>query len=932
MITFKHSSLGYLSGLFVLGAASALMGCGGDGSTDPAQGASKNANAPSAVADPHAGAGPATQAGSASDATGGTSGSSATSGTPKGTAGAVSNTGARNGDASGASAGETSTGGSGGSAQGSGGAAGSDHGPTLMSADYSIDAFHVDDPAHPQPLLSAELTLAPRDEVSLLVASSHDSFGKTLDDAQNGYAPLSATATALLTGATLVDTASGNLDDDGNAELVAAAFVGSELQIRVADSRTAPGPQAAREDTLFSNIEEFTVTNQAGNSASPFTHANVSVGDADQDGRDEILVTAVTTDGQVVARVYDDSIGSYAFLAEPFRAKGKHVAAIFGNFDDDAAPELAVLVDTGAGVDQGKNLELHMFDDASSGYAPLTTLIGKDTGLLASDTFATNNVKLLVGNFDLDAREELVAIADGTDSGENGTGPQLNVAVFDDACGSVACSRKQPGFQPFPGGKLTLAAPDAWQAVVADTRVQIPNANPDVKPGERLTPKLDEVFIVESVEAENTNGKDIVLLHLPFGSSAWTGGNTLRIAKSVSSPTFAVAAAAGRLDNLASDVIVAVKTDTTLTPTRVWSDGVTGTSPTQYGLESTALAAYTVPSESAPVFVTAGDFDADSMRVRYTGNRHQELMNPKPIAVVSTPPVKAGIAQNYADSWTSYGATQSQKQDETTEYVVTDAVTFSTDISPPVIGDFFGLTAEYSLSQQFGTTSTQTSMKSFTSTSTVGYPDDMVVFHGTLCEVYEYEIVSAGNSGALSGKITINEPIATDTYAWRVSDYNAELTGVASPLDASVITHTPGDPASYPHKPDQDTNGLPWMTDPATVPSGTNLYQTVGIDVSTETAKGMSTTSSSSAGGGSTGLVGIKYTESWDQTGSYTFTVGNAFHYYGQVGGIDRADYDYAYKFGLWVHEATLADQTVIQVVDYYTDAADRSAYKRAAP
>jgi len=929
MTTFKHS-LGYLSGLFVIGAASALVGCGGgdagtgdQNASDAATAGGSNAGAGGSSAAAGASAGGATATGGANATSGG---SSATGGSSSTATGGTSNvTGGSS--ATGGSAG-SSTGGSsaGGSSAGGSSSAGASDGPPLVGADYSIDGFHVEDPKHPQPLLAAELTLTPRDEISLLApAKSGSGLAATLDDAQKNYAALSASASALLTGATVADTASGNLDDDGNAELVAAVFVGSELRVRVEDSTTTPGPQATRTDKLFTGVEEFVVSDQVGQTTSPFTHATVSLADVDQDGRDEILVTGVTTDGQVVARVYDDKVAGFALLAEPFLAEGKHIAATFAALDDDAAPELAVLLDTGTNVDQAKNLELHVLDDAGARYAELKKLVGKDTGLIFTDNLSTNNLKLLRGNFDDDARDELVAVVDGYDSGENASSPQLNLVAFDDAAGA---------FKQLPNTRTNQVAPDAWQAIVADTRVQLPDTAPSTGPGQRLTPKRDELFVLASADADNANGKDVRLFHYPFVSGVWTGASVLTVAASVSSPVFALTAAAGNLQNLASDVIVGVKSGTTLTATRVSGKSAGTGSPAQYTLASAALTTYTVASDSSPVFLTAGDFDADAMRVRYLGTKHQELMNPEPIAIVSAPPVKSGINQDYADSWTSYGATSSQQQDETTEYDVTNQVTFSTDISAPIIGDFFGLTAEYSMSQQFGVTNTQTTMKSFTSTSTVYFPEDMVVFHGTLSEVYDYEIVSAGQSDALGARISINEPIATDTYEWPVTDYDAVLAGTGVPTVGAAITHTAGDPASYPSEPTQDTDGLPWKSPAQTVGASLKIVQSATIDVATEVANGMTSTSSTSAGAGTTGLVGIKYTQSWDQAGSYSVSVGKAFHYTGSVGGIDAADYQsWSYDFGIWVHAATLSDKkTQVQMIDYYTDAMNRPSYQQAKP
>ena len=953
MNTFKHSSLGYLSGLLIIGATGALVGCGGGGdAAKAAHGGDPATLDPGTAGETGASTGGSSATGSGGSSTAATGGSSASSGGSGGTSKGGSSGSSGSSDSSGSS-GSSGKGG----ASGSAGSAGAGAGTSLSTpkeVPYARGTFAADvvparcqantakdgkvtpakDPSCiTQPLLSAELTLSPRDEVSLLAPSTGGGFGTTLDDAENGYAELGVAPTGVFADVSIVDTTSGNLDDDGNVELIVAAFQKSDgaLVIRVEDSHTDAGPQAQRDDRLFDSELEFEVSDSIDGIVSPFKQASVRVSDVDQDGRAEILVTALTKDGRVVARIYDDALAGFSLIAEPYVGKGTGIAAAFGNFDDDPAPELAVLVDTGMNVSEAGNLELNLLDDTDNGSLPLRAkLVGKETGLIRGTTLATRNLRLETGNFDSDRYDELVAFADGNDSGDEPVEAALFMAALDDAKAGFALLPNSQSELPLPRQNSTSSgypnqSTPGWRTLVADTRLQRPNTS--AKAADTLSPKLDEVFVVETVEPDDqSSGYDIKLFHRTLGSAAWADpSEILTLATNVDEPNFSLTAAAGNLDNLASDVLVAVRSGTTLTPIRVQGHSVPGNTTAQYGLKQIPLPTHQVDGANLPVFATGGDYDADAMRVRYTGKRTQKLLNPEPILVLSAPPVNADIAQDSAGSYAHYGASKSKSEDETTEYAVTDSLTFSTEISPPIIGDFFGLTASYSLSQTFSTSSTTTSMTTYTETADVKDQKEAVMFNGTLCEVYEYQIVGAGSSDAISGKISINEPIATKTFVWTVDDYNDALGGLASPIDSKVLTHTVGDPASYASDPQPSTNS--WVSPATTVGGDLSIVKGEQIDVAHEQTNGATTTTSNSAGGGSTGLVGIQYTQSYDTTGSYSWTVGQNLSYAGFVGGIDPSDGNYSYSFGVWVHNVTLAHGEVVQVLDFYTDASKLSAY-----
>src|SRR5690606_20890711 len=78
------------------------------------------------------------------------------------------------------------------------------------------------------------------------------------------------------------------------------------------------------------------------------------------------------------------------------------------------------------------------------------------------------------------------------------------------------------------------------------------------------------------------------------------------------------------------------------------------------------------------------------------------------------------------------------------------------------------------------------------------YPDDVIVFSGTLCMRYEYAILGGGEPEQIGQKMTIDEPLDARIYKWTISYYNESLGGEGSLIGRDILTHTIGDPASYP--------------------------------------------------------------------------------------------------------------------------------------
>jgi hypothetical protein len=872
-------SLGVVPTLIIAAAASTLAGCSGtDGESAP--------NATKV-----AGAG---TAGTGSVETGGSGGSSGTAG-KSGTGGSAGSE--QSGGTGGGSAGKSGSGGSGSTSTGGSGS------EVVNDGKYSRDEFAVAEPdlADPfHPFEQRETTLLRREEAAVYVPTGSTVAGFTLDHPEKAFAELSGSPAQVLAGMTTFDTTAANLDEDGNDELVGVGAVTGGLAVRVADS-SASG--------LF-------VEQQGFNVAGTFDHAWVEAADVDEDGRDELLVAAVTSTG-VVAKLYDDATQGFAPLGDVKVGPGEEIAVAFGNFDGDRFPELAVL------TDEGSTLELELFDDARAGWASLGSISEGATGLVDQWGLAVSGLMLESGNLDADGQDELVLFADGISADTNNGSVDAIQSIGIDVTGVTGGVAT---LSVVNGSKRSFPAPQdsayrdgnrwPWHATLADS-------NDD---------GIVETFVVDRHFGDNTYVVD--LFHEVYGTDAasWTIAPsvvTLNDDVAYDAPVH-LAKVTGRSNGLGADIVAVVRDDdrlemyrVTLDTTEIPSSDPLTESTFSFTQRMETLTPRPIASASDQVFVTGGDWDADSLRLRFTGEKWMALARPRPIVILAAPPAKAGISQNYDGTTTSYAVSSTNSSSKGNEYSVSDKVTLSFEVSVPG-ADFISAGAGASMSQQFSKTHTKTESVTYGKEFGGAYPKDVIVFNGTLCARYRYEVVSGGDGGQVGTFMTIDVPQESRIYKWTVEYYNKSLQGLATPIDDTVLTHTVGDPASYmtAAEKNQRKGSGAWVWPVASPvgqgPGADTVYIAVGEEVSDETATTESTEYSGKAGA----FVTAEYTRGYDESEIYSVTLAKETVFTGTVGDIDLDD-DYEnwrYSYGLLVYPTMLAGGERVRVVTYWTE------------
>jgi hypothetical protein len=899
-------SLGVVPTLIIAAAASTLVGCGGgDGENAPKATNAAEAGTAGTGSEETGGAGGASGS-SGKSGTGATAGSDATGGTTGGSAG-KSGAGGSGSTGTGGSgtggSGATGTGGSGSTASGGSGSA-APSGNEYERADFSKVADpDLADPFHP--FERRETTLLRREEVAVYVPTSGASNGWTLDHPQAGFASKVESPATALAGMTTFDTTPANIDEDGNDELVGVGAVPGGLSVHVADS-DATG--------MFVGQATFDIPGT-------FKHAWVEASDVDEDGRDELLVAAVTSTG-VVANLYDDATEGFASLGTVKSGAGEEIVVAFGNFDADRFQELAVLTDTGS------TLKLELLDDAAAGWAPLGSISEGQTGLVDQWGLNVFGLQIGVGNLDADAQDEILLFVDGQSADtNNGSVHEIQSIGID----VTAVTGGAATFGIVPGSSNDFLDPTGdtyrytnrwpWQALVADS-------NDD---------GIVETFLVNKHFGDNSEVID--LFHETYGTEmkSWTLGSTLETLDDNvgSSASVQMAKVTGRSNGKGSDVLAFVRDGSAVTPYRVTLDtteipaaSAFEDSTFSYTPKLEAMPAVPVAQGSDQIFVTGGDFDADSLRLRFTGEKWLALARPRPIVILAAPPAKDGISQNYGQMTARYETTTSSSNSEGNSYSVSDKVTLSFEVSFPG-ADFISAGASASMSQQFQKTHTTTKTLTYGKAYNGGYPQDTIIFSGTLCTRYRYEVVSGGDGGEVGSFMTIDVPEESHIYKYPVAYYNKTLGGIGTPIDEKVLKHTIGDPSSYMTEAERNNLANAWVW-PVASPVMPGLgydevYITVGEEVTDESA----TTITTEYGGKAGAFVSAEYTRGYDEASIYSTALAKETTFSAVVGDIALEDdyEDWRYSYGMVVYPTQLAGGEWVRVVTYWTEGLSGDGY-----
>lgn len=323
-------------------------------------------------------------------------------------------------------------------------------------------------------------------------------------------------------------------------------------------------------------------------------------------------------------------------------------------------------------------------------------------------------------------------------------------------------------------------------------------------------------------------------------------------------------------------------------------------------------------STGAYPYVTMGDYDGDSIAVQFQAS---ELLfaNPHPVVVIASDPYWADIQTGGS---TSFGTTSTTAESRDKNVGFSVGVTFGYEAEG--IFDIYKASLKTSFESSFDWTATQ-SVEIDESYSYSTSDEDLVIFTVVPYDVYYYKVIQAPDPKMVGTTITVNLPRTPITLPVERGFYN-DHNGSAPDIDSSVLTHTIGNPLSYPNQEQAKSliayNGGEGLMSSNMLSVGEGSGNTsIEMSKSQQTGTGVSFDLSvtieaeAGAGGFTVGTsAGFHYGE------SYSVSTGNGTVFSGQVVNIPEANFstDKSFNWGLFTYRGKLGRDEFI-VVQYYT-------------
>lgn len=262
--------------------------------------------------------------------------------------------------------------------------------------------------------------------------------------------------------------------------------------------------------------------------------------------------------------------------------------------------------------------------------------------------------------------------------------------------------------------------------------------------------------------------------------------------------------------------------------------------------------------------------DDDTSYMTYTGKHYYTYSDPQVLAVLASPPYfsdlldRDDLSGNYAESSTTYSSMKGTENGTSSSSTISVGAYVSFEQEFSVFGVKIGsVEAEAAFTSGFTYETEHTSSleQSITYETTSG--EDRVAFYSIPMEIYEYtSYIPDGTGKYTKVTSTVSIPHEASIGLIDLSDYEniAEDYSVLPSISGSVLTHTIGDPSSYPSTHKAYANAKAYNGDPAKVDftaAGGGSGITQEISFSTSDSKNYTNTTSieTKAGAGAGGVT-----------------------------------------------------------------------------
>ena len=260
--------------------------------------------------------------------------------------------------------------------------------------------------------------------------------------------------------------------------------------------------------------------------------------------------------------------------------------------------------------------------------------------------------------------------------------------------------------------------------------------------------------------------------------------------------------------------------------------------------------------------------DDDTSYMTYTGKHYYTYSDPQVLAVLASPPYfsdllnRDDLSGNYAESSTTYSSMKGTENGTSSSSTISVGAYVSFEQEFSVFGVKIGsVEAEAAFTSGFTYETEHTSSleQSITYETTSG--EDRVAFYSIPMEIYEYtSYIPDGTGKYTEVTSTVSIPHEASIGLIDLSDYEniAEDYSVLPSISGSVLTHTIGDPSSYPSAPSADSkayNGDPAKVDFTAAGGGSGITQEISFSTSDSKNYTNTTSIETKAGAGAGGVT-----------------------------------------------------------------------------
>lgn len=682
--------------------------------------------------------------------------------------------------------------------------------PTPNSGEYNIDNIDIDKkPENYHPLKYKTSQLVRQEEIAFMLpdpdVDNDGSQAFILDDADANYAKISTFYDESKPspdhfhmdrrGAVMHKTVAGDVTGDGHDELLMIMSHKSDLDGDDYDFYTYL--YILHYDPVTGEMErlKYMRWDEDPQHYIPYG-ADLAVADIDNDGIDEIIVTidrwtrgyGGDTLGNVKCSqiwMYDDATNNYEVYAKNLGDKTYNTKVAAGNIDDDLYGEIIATSYQKTDSYPYFKIITNIWDAGWAGEPNnYVYILDRTTWDLSSSSTVEEKIALTVGDFNNDHIDEFaIGIS-------YGSSVQVESFQFD------ADSDKFVGYENF---NINMGN----NHTVSDVSLAAGDFDGD---------GADELTL-SFLDTDNpTFGSPTSVWR--FYSHAFTNSEIYDLSK----PTAVIPGLSGNAAQLATgdvdhdgidEIIIAIEK---YAPTRIqWMRynleiDAYGTSEFQQTKSSAFnISPYMKSGDyfGAGSFMAVGDYDGDSLKVKYTDEHWVHMIDPVITAVLIAPPVASNIPQSRAHTHVTFGKVSETTVEKGTTFESRIAFGFSVEAEFSLLAKLAKAGVKEGVIREAKVTDT-TAVRTESVTSFTGDCfDNYVIFLGTAYHSYKYEIIASPDTDLIGTYMTIDVPVGSGYWKWNVDYFNAN-NGNAPDIGVETFSNIPKQVASYPRPSERD--------------------------------------------------------------------------------------------------------------------------------